>query len=300
MHWYPIIVVLLFAPGPPAADVPSGAAAPPIEITRQRCLVSVINEAQVPAKEAGVLSDIPVSEGREVAVGDLLARIDDTQAKMAFRAAQFNFQVAQEKASDDVNVRYSTAAAAVAEAEYLQAVEANKRVPGTVPQAELRRLLLTWRRTQLEIERSQMELRVAGLESKVKEAEVEAALENVRRREIASPLEGVVVEVYRHLGEWVEPGDPVMHVVQMNRLRVETFLDARQVAPSEVLGRAVVVEVELARGRRQKFQGRLVFADPRVQAGAEYRVWVEVDNRQENGFWLLRPGLEAEMTIRLN
>ena len=35
------------------------------------------------------------------------------------------------------------AAAAVAEAEYQQAVEANQRVPGTVPQAELRRLLLT-------------------------------------------------------------------------------------------------------------------------------------------------------------
>ena len=41
----------------------------------------------------------------------------------------------------------------------------------------------------------------------------------------------------------------------------------------------------------------ITFVNPLVQAGGEYRVWAEVVNRQENGEWLLRPGLEAEMTI---
>ena len=32
----------------------------------------------------------------------------------------------------------------------------------------------------------------------------------------------------------------------------------------------------------------------------EYRVWAEVVNRAERGHWLLRPGLEVEMTIDLD
>jgi multidrug efflux pump subunit AcrA (membrane-fusion protein) len=295
----PFLLAVFFAPGPLAAPGAIPTQAAPAEVKLDRCFVSPVNEARVPAREAGVLLEIPVREGRQASVGDLLARIDDTQAKMAFQVAQFNYQVAQEQARDDVNVRYSTAAAAVAEAEYQQAVEANKRVPNTVPQAEVRRLLLTWRRTQLEIERAQMQLRIAGLEARVKQAEVEATLEMVRRREIASPLEGMVVEVFRHPGEWVQPGDVVMHVVQMNRLRIEGFLNAYEVAPSEVLQREVLVGVRLARGRQETFRGRLVFADPRVLAQGAYRVWVEVENRQEDGFWLLRPGLEPEMTIQL-
>jgi hypothetical protein len=34
-----------------------------------------------------------------------------------------------------------------------------------------------------------------------------------------------------------------------------------------------------------------------LKAGGEYRVWAEVANRRERGHWLLRPGLEARMTI---
>jgi hypothetical protein len=49
-----------------------------------------------------------------------------------------------------------------------------------------------------------------------------------------------------------------------------------------------------------QFTGKIIYISPLVQAGGEYRVWAEVSNRQENGQWLLRPGLNAEMTIQLH
>ena len=58
---------------------------------------------------------------------------------------------AAKQADDDVDVRYAIAAAAVAKAEWQQAVEANKRVPGTVPQAEVRRRLLEWQKMELAV-----------------------------------------------------------------------------------------------------------------------------------------------------
>jgi len=91
----------------------------------------------------------------------------------------------------------------------------------------------------------------------------------------------------------------VVHLIQVSRLRVEGFVEQQEVGPAEVGDRNVAVVVQLERGRQERFTGKVVFVDPRVQADGKYRVWAEVENRQENGTWLLRPGLKAHMTIFL-
>ncbi len=281
------------------AQAGSAAKAPAKSVTVSHCLVTLIEEAQVPAEEAGVLVEVNAREGQQVQAADPLARIDDSRALMQHRVAQLELKVAHEKAANDINVRYATAASKVAEAEYQQAVDANQKVSGSVPLAEVRRLLLTHNRSELQIEQAKLDLRVSGLEAQVRQAEVEAALENVGRRHITAPLDGEVVRIYRHAGEWVQPGDPVMHVMRMDRLKIEGFLNAKDYSQAEIDGRLITATVELARGRRETFQGKVVFVSPLVEAGGEFRVWAEVLNRQQNDDWLLSPGLAAEMTIHL-
>jgi len=268
-------------------------------VTISHCLVSLVEEAQVPAQEAGVLRSVEVREGQQVPNNGLLGRIDDQRAQMQHKVADFELKVAHERAANDIEVRYAKAAASVAEAEHQQSVDANEKMPGTVPRAELRRLLLTHRRSTLQIEQSELDKRVAALESLVRKAEKEAAGQNIALRQIRSPLEGVVVKVYRHSGEWVQPGDPVVHVVRIDRLRIEGFLNAADYSPSEVAGRSVTVRVNLAHGRTESFPGKVVYVSPLVEAGGEFRIWADVLNREQNGHWLLRPGLTAEMTIHL-
>ena len=74
-------------------------------------------EAQIPAQEPGVLKKLPVREGQSVAVGDLLAQIDDEQPRVAADVAQAKLDVASKQATDDINVRYARAAADVAKVE---------------------------------------------------------------------------------------------------------------------------------------------------------------------------------------
>ena len=121
--------------------------------------------------------------------------------------------MAKEKAGDDINVRYAMAAADVAKAEYEVNADANRRVPGSVPETEINRLLLKCKETTLAIDKAKLDMRVAGHEAEVAQAEADAAQENINRRQINSPLDGVVVELHRHLGEWVQPGDQVLHIV---------------------------------------------------------------------------------------
>jgi len=262
------------------------------------CLVSLIEDVQIPAKEAGVLVGFNVKQGALVEKDALLAKIDDRIAQNEHDAALVDYRAAREQADNDINVRYAAAAADVAEAEYQAAVEANQRVRGAISPAELRRLQLEAKRAKLQIEQSQLEQKMSKYNVQRRTTEVTAADEAVRRRQITAPVDGVIHEIYRQAGEWVNPGDPVLRIVRVDRLRIEGFLNVTEISPIEVIDRPVAVQVELARGQKARFEGRVVYVSQLVQAGGQYRVWAEVENRSVNKQWLLRPGLTAEMTIR--
>jgi hypothetical protein len=50
------------------------------------------------------------------------------------------------------------------------------------------------------------------------------------------------------------------------------------------------------------FKGKVTFVDPRVLAGGDFRISAEVANETDpaTGEWMLRPGVEAAMTVHLN
>ncbi|MEE9603647.1 MAG: HlyD family efflux transporter periplasmic adaptor subunit [Thermoguttaceae bacterium] len=267
-------------------------------VTLPDCLVTLIEEVQVPAEEAGVLTELLVVEGQQVTAGQLLAKIDDAHTRMQHDVAKFRLQVAEEEANNDTNVQYAAAASKVAYSEHQRALRANKQVPNSVPPAEVERLLLTYRRTLWEIEQATVNKRIAALEAAVSQAEVKAAAENLNRRRITSPLDGMVIDTYRHAGEWVKPGDPVMHIVRLNQLNIDGFLNLDEYMPSDIQGRPVTVRVKLA-GDVETFSGKIVYVSPEVRAGNEYQIRAKVDNRvdKQSGRWLVGPGMDASMTI---
>lgn len=291
----PSIVSLALAMGSGHAAAAEG------EPVLDRCLVSLVEEAQVPAREAGVLVELQIREGDVVSRGDLIARMDDSQPDFDRRKAVAEHAQAKANAESDVDVRYAVAAEEVAKAEYDKANESNKRVPGSVTKVELDRLRLTWKRGELQIEQAEVERRLAAMAAQSKEVDIAAAENAIDRRKILAPLDGVVVRVFPHLGEWMQPGDPLARVVRTDRLRVEGFVDAARFDPDKIRDRPVTVNVTLADERAETFTGRVVFTSPIVESGGEYLVWAEVENRQlEDGHpeeWMLRPGQTVQMTI---
>jgi macrolide-specific efflux system membrane fusion protein len=251
----------------------------------------------VPAKEEGVLYELAVREGSQVAKGQLLGRVDDRAAQFQKQLAESAYRAAKEKSENDINVRYAVAAAKVAEAAYESALEANKRYPGAVGASELRRLKLDMERARLQIEQAQLEQTLLAHDLTGKAAELQAADEAVRRRHVIAPTDGEVVEMRRHVGEWVAAGQPVLRLVRLDRLRVEGYVNGANVDPATLVDRAVLVEVETARGQRRTVSGRVVHVMPIAQAGGEYRVRAEVENVKENGAWRILPGQSARVTI---
>jgi macrolide-specific efflux system membrane fusion protein len=284
---------LASSPAPPQKIAPT----PAREVKLSHCLVSLIEDVQVPAREAGPLVNVTVAEGQYVTAGQLLAQIDDQQPQIDKLAAELERDAALAKAQDDIEVRYAEAAFAVASAELERAVSIDRKSPGGVTQQEIQKLQLAKHRDELQIERSKLERRVAKMNADVHQAAVKSATNAVTRRQIISPLAGVVVNILHEKGEWVAAGEPVLQVVRIDRLRVEGFLNATEVGPEEVIGRPVAVEVQLVGGKTARFSGDVVFVSPLVQAGDKYRIRAEVENRSENSSPLLRPGMTATMTI---
>jgi RND family efflux transporter MFP subunit len=256
----------------------------------KRYRVALIHEARVPGQEPGVLVELNAFEGQLVKAGDVLGRIDDTQPKLQGQIAWEEWQAAKEKAENDVDVEYAKKATELARVELEKSQEINKNRPGTVADIDVRRQLLTWERGQLETKRAQSERKIASFTAEAKKIEIQAAKEAVNRRQITSPVDGMVVKVHLHKGEWVQPGEPVVHVVRLDRLKVEGEVDIKQYSPSQLMNRPVSVEAEL-QGRKVQFQGRITFVRPLLDGrGRTYVIKAEVDNREENENWLLFPG----------
>ena len=265
----------------------------------ERCLVSLMEEAKVPAREGGVLEELLAREGDVVKRGDVIAKIDDNQPQMERRKAKAEHDQTVAKAESDVDVRYAVAAEKVAQIEYEKAAESDRKVPGSVTRVELNRLQLNEQKSELQIEQAQLEKKVSTMAAISKGVEVDAAENAIERRLIKSPLDGVVVQLFPHEGEWMQPGDPLARVVRADKLRVEAYVDSSRWNPEQVRDRPVTAEVVLADNRREQFKGRIVFTSPIVESGGDYRVFAEVENRQIEGTqqWLLRAGQTATLVI---
>lgn len=282
------------------AQPPTGIGSPQSRnAVMQHCQVFLIDEVDVPALESGPLVTMLVQEGHLVKQDDLLAQLDDRQAQLLKLSAEAERDAAQAKADDDIDVRYAMKSFELADVELNQDLEIKRRTPGAVTDGEVRRKQLVRTREQLGIDRAKLERQIAQLTADVKATSVQSADESILRRRIVAPFDGMVVEVYKQRSEWVNAGEPVLRVVRMDRLRVDGFLSGDELNPTDVAKRPVTVEIELAQGRRERFEGQVVFVNPQVQAGNKYRIRAEVDNRFERDEPLLRPGMTATMSIHL-
>jgi len=272
---------------------------PQEQVEVERCLVSLIDEVKVPAQETGMLVQVPVHEGDYVAKGSSIARIDDSIPMKQKQVASLKYDKAQKQATNDVDVRYAAKAAEVSQAEYEKMMASNEDVKGSIAAITLQKVRLQWERALLQAEQADMNFKIAGMTAAEARAEMEAAQMVIDKCNATSPIDGIVVQKYRQEGEWVRPGDPLMRVIGLKRLKVEGSLLGDQFTPGMVRGKRVTVVCRLPSGP-ETFEGTVTFASPEIDATGQFDFTAEVENRQSGGEWLLLPGKIASITVHLN
>ena len=300
------------------------------------CLTTLIREIDIAAQEAGVLKEVPllvplvpaadgtpqqqqvlngdpqfveIREGMDVKKGQLLGQIDDDLEKKLQEVAEHKLDVAKEEAGNKVSVDYAQAGYDVATKELEQAKDANRRSPNTVvfPLGEIRRMALSQEQARLGTEQASFELGIAKVSVSVRKAELDVTDLQIARRKIVSPIDGIVVQRYVDVGEWVTPGAPVLKVISMDYMRIKGSVEASKVSRSQVDKAEVTVSADFLGFGERTFKGKVVFVDPRDVAGRQgsrFEVWAEVENKPVGAVRTdrvrLPPGMSVTMHIKLN
>lgn len=145
----------------------------------------------------------------------------------------------------------------------------------------------------LQTAQAQVQQDVAQLQAQLKRHDLELARLELERRRILSPLDGVVVEIYRQPGEWVQPGDPVLRILRLNRLWVEGFIRVEDLSKCVQQAR-VRVSIPLNAEDTIDVQGRIVYVGREVDpVNREVLVRAEIPNDDLR----LLPGMAGRMVV---
>ena len=262
------------------------------EVQVPSVLIKLVEQVEVPARQSGALEEVGVNEGDMVEAGALLAKIEDADVQLDMRRANLELAAARKQAENDVKVRFARKSLEVAEAEQRRALDSQKRLSQSVSQSELDQLRLIAQRHTLEVEQAQFEMELAQTTRELKENELELAEHGIRQRRITAPLAGLVTQVNRHRGEWVEPGQAIVRILRLDRLRAEGLASA-ELLGRDLHGRPVTLTVQ-HEGKPIEFAGKVVFVSPEIDpVNGQVRVWAEIENKDLK----LRPGLHGSMTI---
>lgn len=124
---------------------------------------------------------------------------------------------------------------------------------------------------------SEDEALAARIELDLARLEHEIAEENVRLRQIRSPIDGIIVERLLEDGETVTATEPIFEIVNIEQVYVQFYVRAEDLRHIEVGQEASVAFPEL--GIDNPMTGTIDFIDPRVDAASGLlRVRVLMDN----------------------
>jgi multidrug efflux pump subunit AcrA (membrane-fusion protein) len=145
----------------------------------------------------------------------------------------------------------------------------------------------------LEVENARSDREQARLQQDLKQADVSLRELLLEFQQLRSPIEGVVVERHHQPGEWLEPGERVLRIIHLSRLRAEAYLP-QELAQPDLLDRPAELVVTLKDGRTVKRRGRVVHVGSEVDpVKLDVRIWVEVENDDLR----LRPGMQGTLEI---
>lgn len=258
-------------------------------------LVSLIEQVEVPAREVGQLNKMLVKEGMSVQEGEVLARIEDSEAVLLLKQAKLESEMSKLKAENDVNIRFAHKAYEVAKSELQRAEDSIKKYPKSISKTELDRLKLTAEKAELEIEQATEEAKTSQLEARLKQNAEEIASLAVQRRRVVAPISGMIVQIMAKNGEWVRPGDTVLRILKLDRLRAEGLINVSKLQELNLKGRPVILVVNQGTKNELKFQGKISFVSPEINpVNHQTRVWADIENPDLK----LKPGMRASLIIK--
>jgi multidrug efflux pump subunit AcrA (membrane-fusion protein) len=257
------------------------------------------DEVTVSSQASGNLADITVDLGTAVRSGQVIARIDQRELKFKVDQAEGTLHQAEarlgvkrgERIDPQKQPDVRMAFAALERARYDLKASRSLAESGDISKQQLD----VYQKTVDQAEaRYQAALEnVRNLEAIVEEkrAALDLAKKQLTDTEIVSPISGVVKEKAASRGEYLQPGKPIVTIVQVDPVRLRADIP-EYAAASVRTGQTMTLTVESFPGRT--FTGRVVRIGPSLNEQTR-ALTVEAEVRNPGN--LLRPGMFAKSNL---
>jgi len=261
----------------------------------------VVIGAQVP----GELAELKVDFGSYVTAGQVIARIDQRDAKLrieqaeaALRQTLARLGMLGVKDGEKFDVRQSTDVRIAQGALDLASVEL-ERAARLIEKGDIARAVYDQARINHSLARARLQAAVDAVNQQLAVVEQQRASLQVAQKSLAdtvvrAPMTGAVKEKFAARGAYLAVGGRILSLVKINPLRLRADVPEYAAASARV-GQAMTLSVEAFQG--QTFSGRVV----RIGAAlSEQTRSLTIEAEVANPRSLLRPGMFAKSNLILS
>ena len=276
--WVPILAVIMPASGlgqEKSETAPQRPPAPVVvaqivnqEVARQVTLVGSVEAVKtsiVAAEVGGVVAAFPAQEGRRVKKGDLLVRLKSRELELERKGrvaererTQANLENAHKELQRLTRLRENNS---VPQRSYDDALYAHRALSHALLAAE---------------------------------SHIETLSYRIEQKTVAAPFDGFVAAEHTQVGQWIQPGGPVVTLVDIARIRVTVDVPERHAVALRPGARVQVAITSLPHLQRQ---GKINAILPQGNSMTRtFPVRVMLDNPD----FVIRAGMEAVATFDLS
>jgi RND family efflux transporter MFP subunit len=255
-------------------------------------------------KVAGRVAELPVDLGSPLKRGQVVARLDPTDAQLrvdqavaALQQARARLGLSPDGTDDRVDVEQSAlvkqARAVLDEAKLTRERMEKLLHQGLVAQAQLDAAISSLGVAEGKYQDSLEEVRNRQAVLLQRRSELELARQQLADTVITSPIDGAVSERRASIGEYLAAGAPVATIVKLHPLRLKLAVPERESATVRV-GQSVFVTVDGVQGEHT---GKVARISPAIsEQSRTLLIEAEVPNERA----ALRPGAFAKADIVLS
>lgn len=256
-------------------------------------VLKISEERNIPCRTPGIIQSSNIREGSMLKLDEVIINLDARKAELEVTRLRKELAKTAKEASTRVELEFQKKSIEVAKAELKRAQDSNERLPGSVAQSEIDQLALVVEKAEAEHEKIEFQIKLKEMAVEVRKVELSIGEEKLADHQIKSPLVGMVVEIFKRPGEWVEMSDPVCRMIRLDKLRAEVKVPA-EIALDNLVGSPAMFQPDLPALQTQQFSAKVIFVEREANpVSREMRAWVEIENR---GLKLV-PGLTGSVSI---
>ncbi|MEL6110023.1 MAG: M56 family metallopeptidase [Planctomycetota bacterium] len=257
-------------------------------------LAYAVNDLHAFSPLEGQVIEITCQPGTLVKKGDVIARLENLSLVQESLAIRQKLHEAVNGASGEVRVTAAEQRIESLRSSLERSVELSDKK--LVSPTEIQAIQAELRQAELRLKSELVAMDNAKRLEDELNRQYKITQDRIQRLEVRAPISGIVEEVSVKPSAVVSTGAKLFRVIDLAKVRVKCHVPVTKFNPAELRDRTARVDFKLGDGVIQLI-GKIAYIGSTVSLNDTMEVWIDCDNVQRNGDWMIRPGMRCRSFV---